>query len=215
MSLAVKEAREQGRSAESIGACYTRCTQASARAYEEAARYLPGGNSRQAGYWAPYPLTLTRGEGCFVWDVDGHRYIDLVNNYTALVHGHGYPPIVEAVQAQVARGTCWAATNEAQTRLARLLVERVASVEQVRFTNSGTEAANLALMIARHRTGRRKILMTRGGFHGSVMEFEARAMSVVCSARWAAMRLSSRLSSSTRVTGAWPFLWSFSTPASS
>ncbi len=173
MLSAESEAREAGRSAESIGTNYERWTQGSARAYEEAERYLPGGNSRQAGYWAPYPLTLARGEGCFVWDVDGNRYIDLLNNYTALVHGHGHPPIVEAVQAQVARGTCWAAINEAQTRLARRLVERVASVEQVRFTNSGTEAANLALMIARHRTGRRKILMARGGYHGSVTEFEA------------------------------------------
>jgi len=173
MLSATDESIDIDQGGEPIATSYRRRTPGSARAFAEAERYLPGGNSRQAGYWAPYPLTLTHGQGCFVWDVDGNRYIDLLNNYTALVHGHAHPRIVEAVQAQVPRGTCWAAINAAQTQLARLLVERVASVEQVRFTNSGTEAANLALMVARLQTGRQKILMARGGYHGSVMEFEA------------------------------------------
>lgn len=107
-----------------------------------------------------------------MWDLDGNRYIDLLNNYSALVHGHAYPRIVEAVQKQVSLGTCWAAINNEQTRLARQLVKRVPSVEQVRVTNSGTEAGILALMIARVQTGREKVLMARGGYHGSLMEFE-------------------------------------------
>ncbi len=160
---------QQGRS---VKQTYRHRTPRSDRAFAQAKIYQPGGNSRQAGYWGPYPLTLTHGQGCFVWDLDGNRYIDLLNNYSALVHGHAYPRIVEAVQKQVSLGTCWAAINNEQTRLARQLVKRVPSVEQVRFTNSGTEAGILALMIARVQTGREKVLMARGGYHGSLMEFE-------------------------------------------
>ena len=155
-----------------IEKCYRERTPASASAFSEAGKWLPGGNSRQAGYWNPYPLTFVRGEGCYLWDLDDNHYIDLLGNYTALVHGHAYPPILEAVLARTAGGTCWAGNNESQVYLAQLLAERVAAVEQVRFTNSGTEAGNLALMIARKHSGRDKLLMARGGYHGSLMEFE-------------------------------------------
>ncbi len=155
-----------------IEARYRELTSGSARAFSEARRWLPGGSSRQAGYWHPYPLTFVRGEACYLWDLDGRRYIDLLGNYTALVHGHAYPPIVAAARTRVDSGSCWAGNNEEQVQLARLLVKRVDSVAQVRFTNSGTEAANLALMIARRWTGRDKVLMARGGYHGSLMEFE-------------------------------------------
>ena len=161
-----------GKADNTILTTYRARTPRSARAFEEAQRYLPGGNSRQAGYWPPYPLTVTRGEGVYIWDLDGNQYIDCLNNYTALVHGHAYGPIVERVQAQIPNGTCWAANSSAQVELARQLVERVASVEQVRFTNSGTEAGALALLIARTVTGRKKILMARFGYHGALMEFE-------------------------------------------
>jgi len=152
---------------------YRELTASSACAFSEAKRWLPGGCSRQAGFWHPYPLTFARGETCYLWDLDGRRYIDLLGNYTALVHGHAYPPIVAAARARTDDSSCWVGNNEEQVRLAQLLVERVGSVEQVRFTNSGTEAANLALMIARRWTGRDKVLMARGGYHGSLMEFEA------------------------------------------
>lgn len=133
---------------------------------------LPGGTSRQAGYWEPYPLTFERAEGPYLWDVDGNRYLDLINNYTALAHGHSYPPIVNAVQQQVAMGTGWVGANLGQLDLSQLITERVTSVEQVRFTNSGTEAGALAFNIARKVTGRQKLLMARYGYHGSLLEFE-------------------------------------------
>jgi len=156
----------------SILETYCARTPASARAHARAERVMPGGTSRQAGYWPPYPLTLTRGQGACVDDLDGHRYLDLICNYTALVHGHAYPPIVEAAKRQIADGTCWPAGNEAQSALATRLVERVDGIEQVRFTNSGTEAAALAFSIARLITGRQKLLMARFGYHGSLLEFE-------------------------------------------
>ena len=128
---------------------------------------MPGGDTRAAAYFPPYPVTMARGAGPFLWDVDENRYIDLIGNYTSLVHGNAYPPIVEAMQAWAARGTAWAARCEPVLELAALLTERVASVEQIRFTNSGTEAAMLAMQIAKLVTGRDKILMAKHGYHGS------------------------------------------------
>ncbi len=151
---------------------YLARTTASAEAHAQAKKLMPGGTSRQAGYWAPYPLTIGRGEGANLWDLDGHRYLDLINNYTSMVHGHAYPPIVEAACQSIRHGTGWSAGNEPQSRLAAQLVERVPSVEQVRFTNSGTEAGALAATIARVVTGRSKLLMARYGYHGSLPEFE-------------------------------------------
>ncbi len=101
-----------------IRATYLKRTQASAEAHARAERVMPGGTSRQAGYWAPYPLTIDRAEGVRLWDLDGNRYIDLINNYTAMVHGHAYPPIVEATARQLPHGTGWSAGNAPQSDLA-------------------------------------------------------------------------------------------------
>ncbi|MGD0948766.1 MAG: aminotransferase class III-fold pyridoxal phosphate-dependent enzyme [Candidatus Binatia bacterium] len=151
---------------------FCRRTPRSAERARAAEAVMPGGDTRAAAHHTPYPLTLEHGQGPFVWDVDGHRYIDLIGNYTSLVHGHAYPPIVEVLRATSARGTAWAARCDAQIELAALLVERVASVDKIRFTNSGTEAAMLAMHIARVATGRRKILMARYGYHGSQEDTE-------------------------------------------
>lgn len=153
-------------------ASYLKRTVNSNNAHARAKTVLPGGTSRQAGYWTPYPLTFDHAEGTFLWDIDGNRYFDLINNYTAMVHGHSYPPIVEAAQRQAALGTGWAGGNLLQLDLAEQIAARVPSVEQVRFTNSGTEAGALAFTIARKITERPKLLMARYGYHGSLMEFE-------------------------------------------
>jgi glutamate-1-semialdehyde 2,1-aminomutase len=117
-------------------------------------------------------LALARGEGPYLWDVDGNKYIDLLGNYTSLVHGNAYPPIVEAVSKAIRDGTAWPARSEAQVELAELICERVASVERVRFCNSGTEAGMLAAQVARRLTGRKLILMARYGYHGSYDDLE-------------------------------------------
>lgn len=151
---------------------YLQRTRASAEAHVRAKQAMPGGTSRQAAYWAPYPLTVDRGEGAMFWDIDGNQYLEFINNYTSMAHGHAYPPIVEAVTRQLSRGTGYAAANAAQTVLAERIKDRVPGIDQVRFTNSGTEAAALAFTIARIVTGRRKLLMARYGYHGSLLEFE-------------------------------------------
>lgn len=173
-SVVSRQARAEMAEAPSpIFASHLKRTDKSNQAHTRAKAYLAGGTSRQAGYWAPYPLTFDTADGVFLWDIDGNRYFDLINNYTAMVHGHSYPPIVEAVQRQAALGTGWVGGNLLQLDLAGQIVARVASVDQVRFTNSGTEAGALAFTIARKVTGRPKLLMARYGYHGSLMEFEA------------------------------------------
>jgi glutamate-1-semialdehyde 2,1-aminomutase len=156
----------------SIDATYRQRTPGSAEMAARAGLVMPGGDTRAAAYHPPYYLTFRRGEGPYLEDVDGNRYIDLIGNFTSLVHGNAYPPIVDAVQQQLQRGTQWPARNEAQVELAELLVGRVASVQSVRFCNSGTEATMLAAYISRVVTGRRKILMARHGYHGSLEEYE-------------------------------------------
>ena len=155
---------------------YIANTPKSAAAEARAERSVIGGNSRAAAYWRPHPITVAHAAGTRIVDVDGREYVDMVNNYTSLAHGHAYPPIIEAVREQLGSGTGYTANNVWQTELAEMLIERVAAVESVRFTNSGSEAGLLALTIARVVTGRSKVLMARYGYHGILMEFEAGSM---------------------------------------
>lgn len=150
-----------------IEATYAARTPGSARRAAEAERFLPGGDTRSITWFGPHPLYIERGRGCELVDVDGNVYLDLLLNYTSLVHGHAHPTILDAIAEQAARGTAFAAAHDGQVRLARLLCERVGSVELVRFCNSGTEAVMLALRLARAFTGRPLIAKVEGGYHGS------------------------------------------------
>jgi glutamate-1-semialdehyde 2,1-aminomutase len=147
-------------------------TPKSAEMAKRAERVMPGGDTRTTSYHRPYCLTISHGEGPFLWDIDGNRYIDLLGNYTSLVHGHAYPPIADAIARAARQGTAWPARSEPQVELAELLCERVPSVERVRFCNSGTEAGMLAVHVARRLTGRKLILMARYGYHGSYDDLE-------------------------------------------
>lgn len=154
---------------------YVERTPASRAHHLRAEQVMPAGETRAAGFHRPYPLLVVSGSGPKVTDADGHVYWDLSGNYTSLVHGHAFPPVVQAATSAIAAGTAWPACNVGQMTLAEQLVERVESVESVRFTNSGTEAALLALNAARVVTGRRKVLMARFGYHGSHEAFEVGA----------------------------------------
>jgi glutamate-1-semialdehyde 2,1-aminomutase len=155
-----------------IAETYIERTPESARLTSRAERVMPGGDTRAAGFHRPYPLTMAAGDGARLTDVDGHRYWDLSSNFTSLVHGHRYPPIVDAVQRSARTGGAWPARNVEQLELAEALVDRVASVDQVRFCNSGSEATMLAMQLARVVTGRHSILMARFGYHGAHEIFE-------------------------------------------
>lgn len=146
-------------------------TPRSAALFREAQALLPGGLTRSTLQVEPYPVALATGSGATVTDVDGNTYIDLVNNYTALVHGNAHPAITTAVAERFAQGASLASPHATQIRLAELIVGRLPSAELVRFTNSGSEAATLAVRIARRATGRRKLVMFEGGYHGTGIPF--------------------------------------------
>jgi glutamate-1-semialdehyde 2,1-aminomutase len=146
---------------------YRERTPASGRQFEEFRRYLPGGDSRSTLFYPPYPAVLVRGDGCRVVDLDGNRLLDFTGNHSILVHGYGSPPVMEAIRRQIELGTCFPGPTEAQLRFARHLVERIGSLERVRFTNSGTEAVMMAVRAARRFTGRSRIAKLEGGYHGT------------------------------------------------
>ncbi|HEY3879267.1 MAG TPA: aminotransferase class III-fold pyridoxal phosphate-dependent enzyme [Trebonia sp.] len=150
---------------------YTERTPGSAAAFEAARRVLPGGETRAVTSYPPYPVIITEGHGARLTDADGHVYLDLVNNYTAMVHGSAFGPAVEAVADLLPRGYAFASPHPYQVALAELIAARLPSVERVRFTNSGTEAALLAARIVARATGRGRLLMFDGAYHGSATLF--------------------------------------------
>lgn len=139
----------------------------SAALHQRARSVMPGGNTRHSVFFPPYPVYAARGKGSRIWDVDGVERIDCMNNYSSLIHGHGHPAIVEAIQQQAAQLTSIALPTETEIELAELLVERLRAVDQVRFCNSGTEAVLFAIKAARAYTGRPVIAKVEGAYHGS------------------------------------------------
>jgi len=142
-------------------------TPGSAAAFHRATAVLPGGETRSVTYHPPYPVILAEGHGAELLDADGNTYLDLVNNYTSLIHGNAYPPAVAAASAALAGGAVFPSPHERQLELAELLTSRVPGAERVRFTNSGTEASVLAARLARRATGRTRFLLFDGAYHGS------------------------------------------------
>ncbi len=141
-------------------------TSESAHLFEEACRYLPGGTSRLHIYSKPFPIYARSGRGCRLTDVDGVERIDFLNNMTSLILGHGNPHVSRAVMDQLGRGVAFSEPTEQEVALAKLLVERVPSIESIRFANSGTEAVMLAVKLARAFTGRSRIAKFEGFYHG-------------------------------------------------
>ena len=146
---------------------YREWSPTSAALAAEARRWLPGGDTRSSAWYAPYPLAIARAEGCRIEDVDGHVLTDFMNNFTSLIHGHAHAPTVRAVREQIGIGSAYAAPCSSQIELARLLCERVPSLEELRFCSSGSEATQMAIRAACAVTGRRKIVKMEGGYHGS------------------------------------------------
>jgi glutamate-1-semialdehyde 2,1-aminomutase len=127
---------------------------------------IPGGITHDIRHLTPFPVYVDRASGSRKWDVDGHAYIDYWMGHGALFLGHCHPAVVQAVQAQVARGTHLGASHELEIRWAELVNRLIPCAELTRFTMSGTEATHLALRVARAFTGRSRILKLAGHFHG-------------------------------------------------
>jgi glutamate-1-semialdehyde 2,1-aminomutase len=136
-----------------------------------AAEVMPGGNTRTVLHFDPFPFRVANATGSTLEDVDGHRYIDLLGNYTAGLLGHSPRPIRDAIDRALDNGWALGTTHETEVEFARLLVDRFPSLEQVRFTNSGTEANLLSLAAAKHHTQRSSVLVFEGGYHGGVLYF--------------------------------------------
>jgi glutamate-1-semialdehyde 2,1-aminomutase len=135
--------------------------------FERAQQVLPGGNTRTTIFHRPHPPYAVRAAGAWVWDADGFRRLDVNNNYTALIHGHGRPEVISAVQAQAERLLCVSMPTELEIELAERIAARSPAIDRVRFTNSGSEAVMLAVKAARAFTGRPLVAKAEGAYHGS------------------------------------------------
>jgi glutamate-1-semialdehyde 2,1-aminomutase len=160
VALSVAEARHRARHPQS------------AHCHEIARQHMPGGSTRSAIDFTPFPLTFRQGRDQWLVDVDGIQYLDLLGEYSAGLYGHSEPRIQAAISRAVADGLVLGGPNRYEARLAAALRERFPSLELVRFTNSGTEANLMALAAVRAGAGsRRGVLVFEGGYHGGVFNF--------------------------------------------
>jgi glutamate-1-semialdehyde 2,1-aminomutase len=144
---------------------------ASLAAHERACRSIPGGvNSpaRAFGGVGGNPIIIDRGEGAYLYDIDGNRYIDYVGSWGPHILGHNHPAVVAAIEKALKKGTSFGAPTLLETELAELIVAAVPSIEKVRMVNSGTEATMSAIRLARGFTKRNAIIKFAGCYHGHV-----------------------------------------------
>lgn len=137
--------------------------------FERARKVIPGGvNSpvRAGKAVGMDPPFVSRAEGCFLWDVEGKRYIDYVCSWGPMILGHAHPDVLKAVEERLSKGTSYGAPTELEVEMAEAIVGMVPSMEMVRMVNSGTEAAMSAIRLARGYTGRKKIIKFEGCYHG-------------------------------------------------
>ncbi len=140
-------------------------------AFARAKRLMPGGvNSpaRAFGAVGGEPIFFERGEGAYLFDVDGNRYLDYIGSWGPMILGHNHPQVTAAVQQAAAKGTSFGAPTEAESELAELIIAAVPSIEKVRLVNSGTEATMSAIRLARGFTGRDGVVKFAGNYHGHV-----------------------------------------------
>lgn len=152
---------------------YRKHTVLSEKEYEKGKKLFPGGVTRYTNFYKPYPLTMIKGEGAYVFDIDGNRYLDYINNYGSLIHGHAQSEVLEAAKKAMEFGSAISASIPDQLELAELLCDRIPSFEKIRYCNSGLEATMFAIKIARAYTKKKSIIKMEGGFHGlhDIVEF--------------------------------------------
>lgn len=134
----------------------------------EARNYLPGGDTRRSIFYFPYPVWINHADGCHVYDEDGNDYVDFHNCYTTMILGHGNPAVKDAIKEQLDQGTiALGSFKKNVVEWAQILCERVESLDQVRFTCTGSEAVMMAIRAARAWTGRDKVVVEYAGYHGA------------------------------------------------
>ncbi|GAA3705674.1 aspartate aminotransferase family protein [Zhihengliuella alba] len=127
---------------------------------------VPGGYSRNSFNFGPHAVFVSRGDGAYIETVDGHRLLDLNNNYTVNVLGHHHPAVTNALLEAIPEGVSFGNPGTHEADLARLLIERIPSVKKVQFSCSATESCMTAVRLARAHTGRTRIAKFEGGYHG-------------------------------------------------
>lgn len=132
---------------------------------------MPGGSTRSVLDFAPFPFRIATASGSRITDVDGHTYVDFLGDYSAGLLGHDPGPVGAAVKAALDRGWSFGGVHTDEIRFAEAIVERFPSIDQVRFTNSGTEANLMAIQLARHHTGRERIAVMDRAYHGGLLYF--------------------------------------------
>ena len=139
----------------------------SKKQHEEAVKVIPGGVAANIKYFDPFPLHMKGGNGPWLYDVDGHKYVDYLASYGPLILGHGYPEVKEAMMKQIENGAILYGTPHAlEAKMAEKIKELYPSIEMLRYTNSGTEATLFSLRMAYAYTGKYKIGKFEGHYHG-------------------------------------------------
>lgn len=146
---------------------YERSTPTSRKLFETARSIIPGGVSRGTLAYEPYPFYAVDAQGAWLTDADGNRYLDLVNNFTSLPHGHAHRPTNEAVIYELSKSSAIGTAYELEATFALELRERIPALERLHFTTTGSEAVGFAVRVARASTRRLRVLKFEGGFHGS------------------------------------------------
>ncbi|HWT99043.1 MAG TPA: aspartate aminotransferase family protein [Terriglobales bacterium] len=157
---------------------------ASAARHATARTAMPGGNTRTVLHYDPFPLSWAKGEGSVVEDLDGHRYVDFLGEYSAGFYGHSHPQILEAIRNALDGGIVLGGPNRYEAELAGLLKRRFPSLQKVRFCNSGTESNLFALQTARAVSKRNKVMVFAGGYHGGVFYFRSGGMALNLPLDW-------------------------------
>ena len=146
---------------------YVASNSGSSAKHEEAKRWLPGGDTRNSIFWGPFPVYVSKAEGSTIVDVDGNERVDFINNMTTLILGHRHPEVIEALSEQLERGVSYPAPTPLVIEWGELMVERVPSVDKIRFVNSGTEATLNAIRAARAFSGKTLLAKCEGAYHGN------------------------------------------------
>lgn len=135
--------------------------------FEKASKLMPGGVNSPVRMFKPYPFFTQKATGSKHYDVDGNSYIDYCMAYGAIIFGHSYPPIIQAVKKKLDLGTVYGTPTEAEVQLAELITDSLPCAEMVRLVNSGAEATMHSIRLARGYTGRKKIIKFDGCYHGA------------------------------------------------
>ncbi len=156
---------------ERLTAAFQLNTPESLRAFQSANELLVAGNTRNNLFFPPYPPYIEHGEGCYLFDIDGNRYIDFLSDFTVAIYGHSNQRLADKTKEVLAEGTNLGGCIIAETNFANALKKRFVSIEKIRFANSGTEANLYALATALAFSKKSKVIAFEGNYHGGIMNY--------------------------------------------